>query len=98
MPSDRTLVQAAIAARDLKKKYRLFSSPAERLKEALHPLRRQFHREFWALNGVTFDVPKGQTLGIIGVNGCGKSTLLQVIAGILQPTSGRLQVDGKIAA
>lgn len=98
MPSDRTLIQAAIAAHDLKKKYRLFSSPTERLKEALHPLRRQFHREFWALNGVTFDVPKGQTLGIIGVNGCGKSTLLQVIAGILQPTSGRLQVDGKIAA
>jgi len=90
--------RAAVSVRDLKKKYRLFASPSERLKEALHPLRKQFHREFWALNGVTFDVPIGQTLGILGANGSGKSTLLQIIAGILRPTSGSLRVDGKVAA
>jgi lipopolysaccharide transport system ATP-binding protein len=101
MYSERASSEAspvAVSVRNLRKKYRLFASPSQRLKEALHPLRKQFHREFWALNGVSFDVPVGQTLGILGANGSGKSTLLQIIAGILRPTSGSLRVDGKVAS
>lgn len=88
----------AISVRDVMKKYRLFDSPMERLKEALHPFRKHYHREFWALNGVTVDIPKGQTIGILGRNGSGKSTLLQIIAGILQPTSGSVIVMGRVSA
>ncbi len=88
----------AISVCDVRKKYRLFDSPMERLKEALHPFRKHYHREFWALNGVSVDVPKGQTIGILGRNGSGKSTLLQIIAGILQPTSGSVMVQGRVSA
>lgn len=88
----------AISVCDVKKKYRLFDSPMERLKEALHPFRKHYHREFWALNGVSVDIPKGQTIGILGRNGSGKSTLLQIIVGILQPTSGSVIVQGRVSA
>jgi ABC-type polysaccharide/polyol phosphate transport system ATPase subunit len=88
----------AISVRSVKKKYRLFDSPMERLKEALHPFRKHYHREFWALNGVSIDIPKGQTVGVLGRNGSGKSTLLQVIAGILQPTNGSVIVHGRVSA
>jgi len=88
----------AISVKDVSKKYRLFPSPKERLKEALHPFRRQYHQEFWALKNVSFDVPKGQTLGILGQNGSGKSTLLQIIASVLQPTSGNVMVNGRVSA
>ena len=90
--------EVAISMREVSKMYRLFASPHERLKEALHPLRKRYHHEFWALNGVSFDVPKGQTVGIIGRNGSGKSTLLQIIAGILRPASGSVTVNGRVSA
>lgn len=88
----------AVEIRGVRKKYRLFETPADRLREAFHPWRRKFHREFWALDGVSFDIPAGRTLGILGRNGSGKSTLLQVICGILQPTEGRARTNGRIAA
>jgi ABC-type polysaccharide/polyol phosphate transport system ATPase subunit len=88
----------AVSVRDLTKKYRLFSTPIERLKESLHPLRKRYHKEFWALNGICFDVPKGQVVGILGRNGSGKSTLLQIIASVLQPTSGTITVNGRVSA
>lgn len=88
----------AISVRNLSKKYRLYGSAKERLKEALHPFKKRYHREFWALRDVSFDVPKGQTFGIIGRNGSGKSTLLQTIFGILQPTGGAVQTHGRISA
>jgi lipopolysaccharide transport system ATP-binding protein len=90
--------EVAISVRDVSKKYRLFHSPQERLKEALHPFRKRYHREFWALKGVSLDVPRGQTVGILGRNGSGKSTLLQIIAGIMQPTGGEVIVNGRISA
>lgn len=88
----------AISADHIAKKYRLFSSPSDRLKEALHPFRKRYHSEFWALKGVSFQIPKGQTVGILGRNGSGKSTLLQIVSSVLQPTSGTLAVRGKVAA
>src|ERR1044071_2934147 len=88
----------AISVRHISKKYRLFASPQERLKEALHSLRKRYHKEFWALKECSFDVPKGQTVGILGRNGSGKSTLLQIITGIMQPTDGEVLVNGRVSA
>ncbi len=88
----------AISVKNLSKKYRLYDSPQHRLKEALHPFRKKFHRDFWALRDVSFEVKKGETLGIIGQNGSGKSTLLQLLCGVLQPTAGEVAVDGRVSA
>lgn len=90
--------ELAVSLRDVRKKYRLFATPGQRLKEALHPFGKRYHQEFWALNGVSFDVPKGQSLGILGANGSGKSTVLQVIAGVRAHTSGEVLTHGRIAA
>ena len=88
----------AISVRNLSKKYRLYDSPKHRLKEALNPFRKKYHRDFWALRDINLELPKGTTFGIIGQNGSGKSTLLQTICGILQPTTGSVQVNGRISA
>ena len=88
----------AISVRDLSKKFRLFDAPKQRLYEALHPLRKQYHREFWALRDVSFDVAKGEIVGILGRNGSGKSTLLQIICAVMSATEGDVKVNGKIAA
>lgn len=90
--------EIAISVRNLSKKYHLYESPQHRLKEALHPFRKKFHREFWALRDVSFEIPKGSTCGILGRNGSGKSTLLQVICGVLQSTSGTVAASGRISA
>lgn len=88
----------AISVQNVSKKFRLFTSPRDRLFETFHPLRKRYHREFLALDGVSIDIPKGRTIGIIGRNGSGKSTLLQIIAGILRPTDGNVLVTGRVAA
>src|SRR5438309_2988964 len=90
--------EIAVSLSDLTKKYRLFSTPMERLKESFHPLRKRYHKEFWALKGISFDIKKGQVVGILGRNGSGKSTLLQIIASVLQPTSGTVTVNGRVSA
>lgn len=87
-----------IAVRSVSKKFRLFTSPTERLWEALHPLRKQYHHEFWALRDISFEVGRGEVVGILGRNGSGKSTLLQVICAVMQVTSGEVRVDGRISA
>jgi lipopolysaccharide transport system ATP-binding protein len=86
----------AVEVEQLTKVYRVYSSPWDRLREAL--LRRSRHREFHALSGINFTLPRGEGLAIIGENGAGKSTLLKILAGISSPTSGRLTVRGKIAS
>jgi len=96
----------AIRVTNLSKRYEIYSSPRDRLKQFVLPrLRRlaglsprQYFREFWALKDVSFEIKKGETVGIIGRNGSGKSTLLQMICGTLNPTSGSIQTNGRIAA
>lgn len=88
----------AISVRNVSKKFRLFASPKDRLLETFHPFRKRYHREFLALKGVSIDIPRGQTIGIIGRNGSGKSTLLQIVAGILRPTGGSVAVNGRVSA
>jgi lipopolysaccharide transport system ATP-binding protein len=89
-------VSAAIDCRDLTKVYRLYSRPSHRLWEKLGGGPR--HAEVRALEGVTFRLPRGEGLGVIGENGAGKSTLLKLLAGVTQPTAGSFQVGGRIAA
>ncbi len=88
----------AISIKNVSKKYNIYQQPIHRLKEYLSFGRRSYHQEFWALENISFDVRKGETLGIIGKNGSGKSTLLQIISGILQPTSGNLHTHGRVSA
>jgi len=90
----------AIVVRDLSKSFRLTSHRARDLKTVvLHPLRQRPEAQpFWALRGVSLEVPRGQSLGIIGSNGSGKSTLLRTVAGITQQTSGTVEVRGRVAA
>jgi ABC-type polysaccharide/polyol phosphate transport system ATPase subunit len=92
------MTDIAISVKNLSKKYHLYDSPQHRLKEALHPFRKKYHKEFWALKDVSFEVKKGECYGIIGQNGSGKSTLLQMVCGILQPTTGSVQANGLISA
>jgi lipopolysaccharide transport system ATP-binding protein len=96
----------AVRVHNLSKCYQLYDRPEDRLKQAVYPrLRRllgmaprNYAREFLALKDVSFDVKKGETVGIIGRNGSGKSTLLQLICGTLNPTSGTIETQGRIAA
>jgi len=90
--------EIAISVQHVSKKFRLFASPSERLAEALHPFRRQYHHEFWALRDVSFTVNRGEVLGIMGQNGSGKSTLLQIICSVMQATEGAVQARGRISA
>lgn len=88
----------AISVQNLTKTYRLYNNPVDRLKESLHPFRKKYHTDFYALRDVTFEVKQGETVGIIGKNGAGKSTLLKILTGVLTPTGGRVQVSGKVSA
>src|ERR1700729_4134013 len=88
----------AIRVSNLSKCYHLYDSPRDRLKQTLFGGRRCFYREFWALKDVSFEVKRGEAVGIIGRNGSGKSTLLQLITGTLRPTSGDIEANGRIAA
>jgi lipopolysaccharide transport system ATP-binding protein len=96
----------AIRVANLGKRYEIYSNPLDRLRQFIVPkLKRllgqvasQYFREFWALHDVSFEVRKGETIGIIGRNGSGKSTLLQIICGTLTPTYGDIEVYGRVAA
>ncbi|PZM14878.1 ABC transporter ATP-binding protein [Rhizobium tubonense] len=105
--------KAVIDVKNLSKRYDIYDHPRDRLRQLviprLHGLAGRlklakpenpptYHREFWALRDISFQVKPGETLGIIGRNGSGKSTLLQILAGTLSPTSGDVKVDGRIAA
>ncbi len=89
---------AVIRVRNLSKIYKLYDRSVDRLKESLHPLRKRYHHDFYALRDVSFEIGKGETFGLIGKNGSGKSTLLKIIAGVLTPSGGNLEVRGKVSA
>lgn len=88
----------AIKVEDITKVYKLYEKPMDRLKDSLGLSREKLYREHYALNHVTFEVGKGETVGIIGTNGSGKSTMLKLITGVLNPTQGEIQVQGRISA
>jgi len=88
----------AIKVENLSKCYHIYDRPRDRLLQMLSFGRKQYYREFWALKDVSFEIKKGETVGIIGRNGAGKSTLLQLICGTLNPTGGSIKTKGRIAA
>ena len=90
--------EIAIKVDSLSKCYQIYEKPRDRLMQMLMRGRRQYYREFWAVKDISFEVKKGETVGIVGRNGSGKSTLLQMICGTLNPTGGSIQANGRIAA
>ena len=96
--------ESSISLRNASKMYRIWSSPEARLQAAFWQSLGQkeraqaLYRDFWALSAINLEIPRGQSLGIIGLNGSGKSTLLQMIAGTLQPTTGEVEIRGRLAA
>ncbi|MCM1056984.1 MAG: ABC transporter ATP-binding protein [Firmicutes bacterium] len=88
----------AIVVQDVEKIYKLYDRPRDRMKEALGLGKKQVHKLHYALSGISMDVYRGETVGIIGTNGSGKSTLLKIITGVLTPTSGEVRVAGRISA
>jgi teichoic acid transport system ATP-binding protein len=87
-----------ISVQNLTKVYPLYDKPQDRFKEALNPFRKSYHHDFYAMQDVDIEIFKGETVGIIGRNGAGKSTLLKMITGVLTPTSGTIEVRGRIAS
>jgi lipopolysaccharide transport system ATP-binding protein len=106
LPVRESVNDIAIRVSNLGKCYQIYDTPLDRLKQFVAPrlqrltrqIPKQYFHEFWALKDVSFEVKKGETVGIIGRNGSGKSTLLQMICGTLNPTSGSIQTHGRIAA
>lgn len=96
----------AISVKNLSKCYQIYAQPRDRLKQFVLPrlhrlagqLPKSYFNEFWALRDISFDIKKGEVVGIIGRNGSGKSTLLQIICGTLHPTAGEIKSHGRIAA
>src|SRR5260370_16932722 len=91
-------MSVALRVERVSKQYRIYEHPGDRLKESLTRGHWKWHREFWALRNISFEVEAGTTTGIVGPNGSGKSTLLQIVTGTLEPTHGNVWYDGRIAA
>jgi lipopolysaccharide transport system ATP-binding protein len=98
MSSESPSSECAIRAVGVGKCYHVYDRPADRLKQYLFGRSRKFYREFWAVRGASFEIQRGETIGIVGKNGAGKTTLLQMIAGTLLPTEGELLVRGRVTA
>ncbi|WP_068777553.1 ABC transporter ATP-binding protein [Paenibacillus sp. FJAT-26967] len=88
----------SIRLKGISKKYKLYNKPVDRIKEILPFHSKKLHKEFYAVNNISLDVKKGETLGIIGKNGSGKSTLLKIISGVLTETAGTKEINGEISA
>ena len=87
-----------IKAENLTKIYKIYEKNIDRLKETFHPFHKRYSRDFFALNDVSFEIGRGENVGLIGKNGAGKSTLLKIITGVLTPSSGKIEVHGRIAS
>lgn len=88
----------AIKVQNVSKIYNIYDKPIDRLKESISFFKRTYHKEFHALKDISLEIKKGETVGIVGKNGSGKSTLLKIITGVLTPTNGNVEVDGRISA
>lgn len=88
----------AISVENVTKVYKLYKDPKDRFREAVSPFKKIYSEPFYALRNISFDVEKGETVGIIGTNGSGKSTILKIITGVIKPTEGRVEVNGKVSA
>lgn len=105
-PTDVSSRDVAISIRQISKSYQIYAKPQDRLKQSIFPRLRSvigvspinYYTEFWALSNVSFEIYRGETVGVIGRNGSGKSTLLQIVCGTLAPTAGAVEVSGRIAA
>lgn len=89
---------SAIVVQNVEKVYKLYDRPRDRVREALGFGKKQVHKQHYALKGISMDIHRGETVGIIGTNGSGKSTLLKIITGVLNPTAGEVRVNGRISA
>ena len=92
------MTDLAIKVENLSKIYKLYSRQRHRVFEIIHPLRRKYHEDFYALNDLSFEIERGDTIGILGKNGSGKSTLLKLLTGVTTPTTGKVFVNGRVAA
>src|ERR671919_2459031 len=90
--------ELSISVESVAKRFRLFHERASSIKERILRMRRSRAVDFWALRDISYEVPEGSTLGLVGANGSGKTTLLKIIGGILRPTGGRVTTRGRIAA
>lgn len=88
----------AIRVRDVSKMYKLFDHNRDRVRDALGLTRKKLYKEHYALHHLNFDVKRGETVGLIGTNGAGKSTILKIITGVLTPSEGEVEIDGRISA
>lgn len=88
----------AISVNNVSKIYKLYDKPMDRLKESLGLSRQKRYKEHFALKDVNFKIKRGETVGIIGTNGSGKSTILKIITGVLNPTEGNVEINGRISA
>ncbi len=88
--------EVVLNVNSVSKRFKIYQNPVDRVKEWGFFGKRSYHKDFWAIKDITFQVRKGEFLGIIGPNGAGKSTLLKVITGVLDPTSGSSQASGRI--
>ncbi|HHK2101243.1 TPA: ABC transporter ATP-binding protein [Enterococcus faecium] len=92
------MTEYAIRLKDITKSYNMYAKPSDRFREALNPFKKSYHDVFYALKNVNVEIKKGEMIGFVGENGSGKSTMLKIITGVLTPTSGTMEIEGKISA
>ena len=90
--------EVIIKAENISKAYKIYEKNLDRIKDTFSPFKKSYGKTFYALRDVSFEIRRGENLGLVGKNGAGKSTLLKIITGVLTPTSGKLEVKGKIAS
>lgn len=89
------MTEYAIKLKNITKSYNMYAKPSDRFREALNPFKKSYHDVFYALKNINVEIKKGEMIGFVGENGSGKSTMLKIITGVLTPTSGTMEIEGK---